>query len=187
MHLMRPLSIILIGSASALSAGCESAEEEELVDGVFTPDEYTKVTALSPLPKLEPDTTNQYADNDKAALLGQRFFFEKGYSGPIKIGDDGMNGGLGAVGEKGKVSCRSCHLGEWLIDDRSNPDQTSLAIDWFFRNTPTLINVATYKTVFGWSGFNDNLWGKSLVPAEFVMGTDRSGIVHFIYSKYKDE
>jgi cytochrome c peroxidase len=141
---------------------------------------------LSPLPPLEPDTTNAFAEDDQAAALGQRLFFEKGYSGPIKVGDDGTNGGLGAVGETGKVSCASCHLpDDWFIDTRSNPGNTPLAIDWYIRNTPTLVNVATYSEQFGWSGFNDNLWGKNLVPAEFVMGADRSSIVHFLYASYR--
>jgi cytochrome c peroxidase len=69
----------------------------------------------------------------------------------------------------------------WLIDTRSQPNATSIAIDWFIRNSPTLVNVASYEEVFGWSGFNDNLWGKTLIPAEFVMGTDRTGIARFLY------
>jgi cytochrome c peroxidase len=176
-----------MGIATTALLGCDSAEEQ-LVDGLFTPDMWATVKSLSPLPRPDPDTTNKYADDPAAAKLGQRFFFEKGYSGPIKVGDDGKNGGLGAVGETGKVSCESCHLRDhWLIDARSNPPNTSLAIDWYVRNSPTLVNVAAYTETFGWSGFNDNLWGKALIPAEFVMGTDRSAIVHYIYQSYRDE
>jgi len=185
------LILVLSGALlTAAAAGCsdETSTQNDLVDGIFTQAEWTQVQKLSPLPDLEPDTTNQYADDPEAAKLGQMFFFDKGYSGPIEVGDDGKNGGLGQVGETGKVSCESCHLRDkWLIDARSNPNNTSLAINWFIRNAPTLVNVATYKNVFGWSGFNDNLWGKNLIPAEFVMGTDRSAIVHFLYGKYKDE
>lgn len=185
MHVIRHpvLPAILV---SLLVAGCSDGENPS-GEGLFSEAELEKARLHSPLPPLKPDTTNMYADNENAAKLGQRFFFEKGYSGPIVVGDDGMNGGLGAVGETGKVSCRSCHLGDFMIDTRSKPNGTSLAIDWFFRNSPTLINVATYETQFGWVGFNDNLWGKNLIPAEFVMGTNRSDIVKFIYSKYKDE
>ena len=53
------------------------------------------------LPPLEADTTNAFADDPKAASLGQRLFYEKGYSGPIKVAND-----LGDVGEAG---CR-CYL-----------------------------------------------------------------------------
>ncbi|MBK8264396.1 MAG: hypothetical protein IPK80_24020 [Nannocystis sp.] len=168
----------------ALVLACSG--DDGLVDG-FTQAEWELVSALSPAPQAAPDPTNKFADDPAAATLGQRLFFDPGYSGPIKIGDDGTNGGLGAAGESGKVSCRSCHLGEWMIDDRSRPAGTSLAIDWFFRNSPTLVNVATYEKWFGWVGFNDNLWGKSLIPAEFVMGTTRTGIVRYLYTKHRAE
>lgn len=166
---------------------CGCGEENPVADELFSPAELTKIKTFSPRPTLKPDTTNMYADDEKAAALGKKFFFEKGYSGPIVVGDDGSNGGLGAVGETGKVSCRSCHLGDWMVDTRSKPNGTSLAIDWFFRNSPTIVNVATYEKQFGWVGFNDNLWGKNLIPAEFVMGTTRTGIVKFLYGKYKAE
>lgn len=162
--------------------------EEEVYDGLFSPAEMDVLRTLSPLPPLEPDTTNAFADDERAAIFGQRLFYDPGYSGPIVVGDDGANGGLGAPGETGKVSCASCHLpDDAFIDTRSNPDNTSLAIDWYSRNSPSLVNVGTYGKQFGWSGFNDNLWGKSLIPAEFVMGTDRSGIVHWLFRAHRDE
>jgi len=169
---------------AAATAGCSG--EEGTTDGL-TPEEMAKLQELTPAPAAVIDTTNKYADDPAAAAFGQRLFFDPGYSGPIEVGDDGMNGGLGAVGEAGKVSCRSCHLGEWMVDTRSQPNGTSLAINWFIRNAPTLVNVATYERWFGWVGYNDNLWGKSLIPAEFVMGTTRSGIVHYLYAAHKDE
>jgi cytochrome c peroxidase len=173
--MMRPSHTLCLSITAATLIGCGPGEE--LVDGLFTQPEWDIVKTLSPLPKPEPDTTNKYAENAEAITLGQRLFFEKGYSGPIKVAND-----LGMVGESGKVSCESCHIRtDWLVDTRSQPNGTSIAIDWFFRNAPTLVNVASYGEVFGWSGFNDNLWGKCLIPAEFVMGTDRSGIVHFLY------
>lgn len=160
--------------------------EDGLVDG-FTQVELDRLRELSPAPTAAPDATNKYADDPAAAAFGKKLFFDPGYSGPIVVGDDGTNGGLGPAGVSGKVSCRSCHLGDWMIDDRSNPNGTSLAIDWFFRNSPTLVNVATYESWFGWVGFNDNLWGKCLIPAEFVMGTTRSGIVHYLHAAHRDE
>src|SRR5262249_31968743 len=95
--------------------------------------------------------------------------------------------GLGAVGERGKVACRSCHLTQWMIDTRSQPNGTSLGVDWVSRNAPSLVNVAYYKEQFGWSGFDDVLWGKNLIPAEFIMGMDRSVVAHFLYQKYRTD
>lgn len=174
---------MVLSVAIAGAVGCGGGDE--LVDGVFTPAEVVKLETLGPLPALPPDTTNRFADDPRAAAFGQRLFFEAGYSGPIATGDDGQNGGLGAVGERGKVSCRSCHLQQWMVDTRSRPNGTSLGIDWLPRNAPSLINVAYYKTQFGWSGFNDVLWGKNLIPAELAMGMDRSVVAHFLYEKYR--
>jgi len=168
----------------AIIAACNG---EDPTTVTFSDAEMTKVQALSPAPGAVDDTTNKYSTDEAAVDLGHRLFFDPGYSGPIVVGDDGMNGGLGAVGDTGKVSCRSCHLGDWLIDDRSQPNGTSLAIDWFIRNSPTMVNVATYEKQFGWVGFNDNLWGKNLIPAEFVMGTTRTTIVRFLYDNYKTD
>jgi cytochrome c peroxidase len=183
--IMRRASYLASALVLAGAVGCGGGEE--LYDGMFTSAEVAKLQALGPLPSLQPDTTNQYADDPAAAALGQRFFFEKGYSGAIVVGDDGENGGLGSAGETGKISCRSCHLEEWFVDTRSRPNGTSLGLDWFFRNSPSMINVAYYREQFGWSGFNDALWAKNLIPAEFVMGMDRSQVAHFLYQKYKDD
>lgn len=185
---MQPLHRVGVMSLAWFTAACLGCQDETaLVDDIFTEAEITAVRALGPLPLPSVDRTNKYGDDLKAAQFGQRLFFDPGYSGPIVVGSDGSNGGLGAKGESGKVSCRSCHLGEWLIDSRSKPNGTSLGIDWFFRNSPSLVNVTYYEKQFGWVGFNDDLWGKNLIPAEFVMGTDRSGIVHYLYKKYKAE
>ncbi|HNN92801.1 MAG TPA: cytochrome c peroxidase [Pseudomonadota bacterium] len=179
----RLLGIVWLALAHSLAAGCDGSSG--LIDGVFTEAEMAKISKMGPLGPVKPDPTNKYADNLQVAAFGKQLFFDPGYSGPIKVGDDGLNGGLGAVGQSGKVSCRSCHLGLWLIDNRSQPNNTSLGIDWFFRNAPSLVNVAYYERQFGWVGFNNDLWGKNLIPAEFVMGTDRSGIVHYLYKAYK--
>jgi cytochrome c peroxidase len=175
----------LFTSFALIAGACGGGGGDPLSDGMFTTAEVAKLAMLGPLPALKTDTTNRFADDPAAAILGQRLFFETGYSGPIVVGDDGQNGGLGRVGETGKVSCRSCHLTDWMIDTRSKPNGTSLGVDWFIRNAPSLVNVAYYEKQFGWSGFNDVLWGKNLIPAEFVMGTDRSVVAHFLYQKYK--
>src|SRR5262245_37123741 len=71
----------------------------------LTPDEMAQVAQLSPLPAVPADPTNAYADNAKAAALGQMLFFDKSYSGALAVGDDGTNGGLGMMGDTGKVAC----------------------------------------------------------------------------------
>src|SRR5437899_9272401 len=60
---------------------------------------------LRPLPA---DPTNAVADDATAARLGQALFFDPRFSGPLLIGDDGFNGGLGPAGQSGLVACASC-------------------------------------------------------------------------------
>ncbi|HSO30985.1 MAG TPA: hypothetical protein VLT33_00675, partial [Labilithrix sp.] len=67
----------------------------------FAPAEIAAMSTLSPLPSLPADPTNAFANNALAAVLGQRLFFDKALSGALVVGDDGTNGGLGAVGETG--------------------------------------------------------------------------------------
>ncbi|HSN98020.1 MAG TPA: cytochrome c peroxidase [Candidatus Nanopelagicales bacterium] len=165
------------------------SEDEELVDGRFTQAEWAKVQTLSPLPDVPEDTTNRYADDPAAAALGQRLFNEKGYSGPLFVGDDGTNGGLGAVGESGKVACASCHEGPWMIDLRSNPNNASLGADWIPRNANTLVNVAFYEPWFENDGISDSLWSDVLVDPEFHLAINgsRLKLAHVMWDKYREE
>jgi cytochrome c peroxidase len=171
--------------AAALCGACG----EDTIDG-FTPAEWDVIATLSPLPETPPpDPTNQYAEDPMAAALGQSFFFESAYSGPLLVGDDGQNGGLGQEGETGKISCRSCHLGPWMIDTRSNPPATALGAGHMARNSGSLINVA-YSPGHWYEndGLLDSIWGESVVDIEFDLGfnSSRLRLAHVIYDKYRD-
>jgi cytochrome c peroxidase len=164
-------------------------DDTQLVDG-FTAAEWRKIRTLSPLPAVPPDPSNRYADDPRAAALGQKIFFEKGFSGPIVVADDGRNGGLGQVGETGKVSCATCHSAQngWFDDNhRSQPDNVSLGLTWTTRNDPSLVNVAFYEW-FGWGGRWDTLWMQfTATPESPVIGATRLGIARLMYRKYRDE
>lgn len=179
-----------LGAVLAAVAGC-GGEDAELVDGVFTAEEWAKIQTLSPLPeKPPPDTTNKYADDPKAAELGQRFFFEKAYSGPLLVGDDGTNGGLGAVGEEGKIACVSCHEGEWMIDLRSKPNNATLGADWLPRNSNSIVNAAYYAPWIENDGVSDSMWSDALIDPDelsIAMNGSRLRVVHVIYEKYEAE
>jgi cytochrome c peroxidase len=143
---------------------------------------------LSPLPSLPPDTTNAVADNAAAAALGQMLFFDKSYSGAIAVAGTVANGGLGAVGETGKVSCASCHLGPELDDRRSKPGNVSLGTDFGTRRALSLVN-ASFYTWTNWGGRFDSQWSLSPAVAENakIMNSTRLTVVHMIYAKYKME
>src|SRR5262245_29912813 len=112
---------------------------------------------LSPLPEIPSSPTNAYADNPQAAMLGQKFFFDKSVSGPL--GPIGSSGGLGAVGETGKIACNSCHVAQTrFIDTRSMPNNLSSGADGYLpHNAPSLVNSVFY-TWFNTDGARDSQW-----------------------------
>ena len=183
MQRIRFLVLLLV----VFSFGCE----EDLIDDLFTDAEWEEISQLSPLPEAPPlDSTNVYADNPAAAELGQMLFFEKDYSGPLITGDDGNNGGLGQIGESGQISCRDCHLGDWMIDTRSNPLATSLGADRMARNSASLINVAYYpEHWYENDGIMDSIWGESIVDVEFDPGFNSSRLrfAHAMFEDYRTQ
>src|SRR5688500_11542916 len=98
----RSLTAWSLATLFGVLTGC-AAEEPNLAEDM------TEINKLAPLLPPPKDTTNLYADNPSAATFGQKLFFEKSYAAALTSGDDGTNGSLGAVGEKGKVACASCH------------------------------------------------------------------------------
>lgn len=154
----------------------------------FTNAEIAAMKQHSPLPSLPPDPTNKYADDMNAAALGQMLFHDKSYSGALVVGDDGTNGGLGAVGDAGKVSCKSCHDSEALDDQRSKPNNVSLGIDYGTRNALAITNAAFYAWT-NWGGRFDSQWSLPLAVAENprTMKSTRLQVVHMLWNKYRTE
>jgi cytochrome c peroxidase len=180
---------VLFAALAGAGAGCGD-EDAELKDGVFTSAEWVAVQELSPLPEKPPlDPTNKYGDNPEAAKLGQMFFFEKSFSGPLLVGDDGSNGGLGMVGDTGKVACASCHEGPWQIDLRSKPGNVSLGTGWLPRNANSIVNAAYYFPWYENDGISDSMWSDALVDPELsiAMNGSRLQLVHAVYAKYREE
>jgi cytochrome c peroxidase len=156
----------------------------------LTATELAAIAKLSPLPAPPPDSTNRHADDPKAALLGQKLFFDKSTSGALAIGDDGTNGGLGNVGETGKVACASCHsVGSPALSDlRSLPGNVSLGADYGTRNALGLVNSAFYQWT-NWGGRFDSQWSLPLAVVESPknMNITRLQLVHILYAKYRAE
>jgi len=154
----------------------------------FTDAEIAAMKLQSPLPAVPPDPTNKYADDMKAAALGQMLFHDKSYSGALVVGDDGTNGGLGAVGDTGKVSCKDCHSSEGLDDQRSTPNNVSLGIDFGTRNALGITNSAFYAWT-NWGGRFDSQWSLPLAVAENprTMKSTRLQVAHMLWNKYRTE
>jgi cytochrome c peroxidase len=170
-------------------------------EGFFSPQEWAIIKTLSPLPDLPVDTTNKFRDSAAAALLGQKIFFEPRLSGPIQVGTPAQ-GQLGAIGEKGKIACRNCHMPEskWLFDIRSNnggpiPNATALGSAWMTRNVSSVVNTVFYinaKTGAHWrenDGFSDSEWfdAQSEPEGPPVQNGSRLQLAHVIFDHYRDD
>jgi cytochrome c peroxidase len=167
------LSCLVFTAAAAAAGACNidtlTGEEMELLQQM----------QLGQLPK---SPGNMYADDPAAAELGQRFFFDGSFSGPLH-----EEGGLGPEGATGMVSCATCHDPSSGGADKRNLGATSLAAGWTDRNTPTVINAAFSRWQF-WDGRRDSLWSQALAPieAENEHNTTRLQVVHNIFQKYRE-
>jgi cytochrome c peroxidase len=162
----------------------------DLYDG-FTPAEWEVIETLSPLPDPPRDPTNRVADDPRAAVLGQKLFYDKRLSGPIYFDASvETDGALGVVGDENKYNCASCHNPDaGYIDNRSLPGTVSLGTGgWFARNTLTLSNAVYYRWS-GWQGFIDTFWGHSILGIEVASAAngDRLRTAHLLWDKYRDE
>ena len=135
---------------------------------------------------LAPDPTNALADSPAAAALGQQFFFDTRFSGPLAIGSNGSNGATGPAGASGTVGCISCHNpAQGGADVRSRPANTSLGSSWTGRNAPSVYNAAYSPWQF-WDGRRDSLWSQALGPVESAgeHNFSRLQVAHLIAQLY---
>lgn len=138
-----------------------------------------------------PDQSNQYADDERAAELGQRWFFDKGFSGQLLDADnDGdPETTLGKQGETGRVACSGCHLPEaGFSDTRSRGRQISLGTAWGKRRTPSLLDIGHARLIM-WDGRHDALYNQVFGPieADFEMNSSRLFVAQRIWLEYRAE
>jgi len=101
-----------------------------------------------------------------------------------------VNGALGAAGDPGLVSCKSCHdPASGGADSRSKPNATSLGVAYTGRNAPTVINAAYSPVWQFWDGRVDSLWSQALAPPEgdFECNSGRLEVVHVIFDTYRKD
>jgi len=137
---------------------------------------------MSPLPAVPADPTNTYADNAAAAALGQKFFFDEKFSGAMTADND-----LGITGDLQKVSCKSCHSGAALDDERSLPDAAvSKGTGTHTRNAPGMVNSSFY-TWTNWGGRFAAQWElpPAVVENAAIMNSTRLAVAHRIYDAYQ--
>jgi cytochrome c peroxidase len=175
----RLASLILV----AVGAGCSGGDDDKPVDverDGFTAAEWELVQQLRPLATPMPRNPFNKKDQDVAVgKIGQALFYDLRLSEAITVA-----GPSGAVGEKGKVGCVTCHdPAHGFADGRPFP--TSHGRTGFLRrNTPAMINLGWYEWI-GWAGRHDSM----VMHGSGVMGTATTVLsyVHYIYAKYRDE
>jgi cytochrome c peroxidase len=171
---MPRLAIALLVACAACHASSDLTDAERAL---------LREYAIGPPPA---DPTNTVADSPAAAALGQQFFFDTRFSGPLAIGSNGSNGATGPAGASGTVGCISCHdPAQGGSDVRSRPANTSLGSSWTGRNAPSVYNAAYSPWQF-WDGRRDSLWSQALGPVESAIehNFSRLQVAHLIAQLY---
>jgi cytochrome c peroxidase len=153
----------LLGLA-LLTTACASLKQNRWSDEEI---ESLRSLWIGSLPPLPPDPSNKYADDPRAAKLGQELFFDTRFS------------------SNGKVACATCHLPDKLFQDG-----TPLAhgVGTTNRRTMTIIGTAYSPWLF-WDGRKDSQWAQALGPMESPVehGGNRTLYAHLISQYYSDE
>jgi len=184
--------LVLAGCAAACGGPGAAPVGPSDPDVVLTDAERARLLALSPaaLPRPPRDASNRFADDARAAELGQRFFMDPLFSGRLLDGDnDGSPGTLGRKGEVGKVSCAGCHVpADGFLDRRSPSAQLSLGAGWTRRRTRSLLDVGQAQLLM-WDGRRDALYNQPFTPLESPdeMNSSRLFVAQQIAARYRAE
>lgn len=165
---LRPLTIAA-SAAIALAADAAHAQSPRppALDATrlpaelasLTPEEVARIARMSPVSAFPDDPTNRFADDERAAELGQRLFFDTRFSPKA-------------------VSCATCHDPAKHFTD-GLPLARGIGVTT--RNAPTVVDSGRRRWV-GWDGKFDTLWSQALAPIEnpVEMGGDRTSFVRVV-------
>lgn len=195
--LARALSSSLLVAAAASACGNAgrapvAASDPDDPEPTFTADERASLATLTadPLPAAPFDASNRLADDARAAVFGQRLFFDAGFSGKLLDGDnDGSTNAVGRKGETGKVSCASCHVPETGFNDtRSVRMQISLGAGWGRRRAPSLLDVGQSKLLM-WDGRRDALYNQifGVIESPVEMNSSRLFAARQLFLQHRSE
>ncbi len=163
-------AIAIVAAAGLLGLGYVVAATGGLaIDTSWSKKELTSMRSLwiGSLPSVPPDPSDKFADDQRAAKLGHKLFFDARFSG------------------NGRVSCSTCHQPALLFQD-GRP--RARAIGTAARRTPSIIGAAYSPWQF-WDGSKDSLWAQAQRPMESAveMGSDRTFIAHQVARHYRRE
>ena len=155
--------LILIGFA-AIATACTAFDQTHWSDEELTTLRSLWIGSLPPLPA---DPSNKYADDGRAAVLGQKLFFDTRFS------------------SNAKVACATCHLPDKLFQDGIH---LSHGIGTTNRRAMTIVGTA-YAPWYFWDGRKDSQWSQALGPMESAVehGGNRTLYAHLIAENYSQE
>ena len=115
---------------------------------------------IESLPPLADDPSNRFANDPRAAVLGEKLFFDPRFSA------------------NGKISCASCHDPALQFTDGK---AVSKGIANTRRSSPSLIGIS-HSPWFFWDGRADSQWAQALAPLEDARehAGNRTQYVHII-------
>ncbi len=122
---------------------------------------------IGSLPPLAPDPSNRYAEDARAAALGEKLFFD------TRLSSNGL------------VSCATCHLPQLDFQDGK---QLSTGVGVTSRRSMPIAGTA-YSPWFFWDGRTDSQWAQALGPLENPVehGGNRTRYAHLIAQHYATE
>ena len=167
-NFMLVVATALLLTVSVLTQTCQAKPEVES-DIQWNKKEIKILKSLwiKSLPPLPSDPSNAYADNPKAALLGEEIFYDTRFSA------------------NNKIACSNCHLPTY-----SFTDDLSLArgMGTTGRRSMPFIGLA-YSRYFFWDGRKDSLWSQALGPPESRVehGISRTTCATLIYKYYRPQ
>lgn len=126
-----------------------------------------KSLSLASLEKLQPDPSNRFADDPRAAALGKALFFDARLSG------------------NGKVSCATCHV---PAQDFQDGVPLAHGVGTTARRTMPIVGTA-HNAWFFWDGRASSQWEQALGPLESAVehGGTRTQYAQVIGEHYRDQ
>jgi cytochrome c peroxidase len=123
--------------------------------------------SIDSLPAVPPDPSDRYADDPRAAALGQRLFFDPRFSAT------------------GSIACAHCHAPALQFQDGL---PLAHGIGTTDRRAMPIIGAA-YAPFLFWDGRKDSLWAQAMGPMESAAehGGNRTFYAHLIARDYRAE
>jgi len=173
-HMVKKSLITALGAVMLLTA-CAQEDKETLFSD-------TEIAIIKTLIYKAPDgeASNQYVNSATAATLGQKFFWDPQFSGPIVV--QGNRGASYAIGNTKTISCATCHAPSFgWADNASIPNNVSLGANFTNRNSPTVLNTS-FNTYSTWTGSTDSVWAvmRPGVEGATTQNFHRYGVAYII-------